>query len=166
MAGGCLHWHLSICLSKTARLLVYLRQNSQKKSFGSLAYSWGNGLEYQVSTSYLPKTIAAGFLLPTPGPVPPGLTAGASSDSSTAIVKRFDLSRASLKRSTSFCVTPDGSVCGKTGSSKKNRVKNIKISFSFFRWFCLAKESLHYLISNSRKNSRNTKRIVKYKNLE
>ena len=42
---------------------MYLRQNSQMKSFWSLTYSWGYGDEYQVSISYLPNSMAAGHLI-------------------------------------------------------------------------------------------------------
>lgn len=106
-----------MCLSSTARLFVYLRQNSQKNSFGNLAYSWGNGLEYQVSTSYRPKTMAAGFLDPFPEALLLGLVDTVSSSSPLVTVNRAALSRASLNRSTSFCVTPGGKVCGRIGSS-------------------------------------------------
>jgi len=119
VAGGCLHWHLSMCLSSTARLFVYLRQNSQKNNFGNRAYSWGNGLEYHVSTSYRPNTIAAGFR----GALPDAFDVLMHNDcsfSSLLTVSRA-LSRASLMRSTSFCVTPGGKVWGTTGSSVKWR---------------------------------------------
>lgn len=49
--GGCLHWHLARCQSRSRWLFTNTRQNSQKKSFGKRAYSWENGLMNQVSIS-------------------------------------------------------------------------------------------------------------------
>lgn len=122
-----------MCLSSTARLFVYFKQNSQKNNFGSLAYSWGNGLEYHVSTSYRPKTMAAGFLIPLPvlvlAELFPGFTVTASSPSPFTAVKRAALSRASLNRSTSFCVTPGGKVWGRTGSSVNKYNKLVFLMF-------------------------------------
>lgn len=77
-----------------------------------LAYSCGNGLEYQVSISYLPNSIAAGHRSCSTSCDEPGLIFEGEWAKFGFVIERScfaAFSRTSLYSSASFCVTPGGS---------------------------------------------------------
>jgi hypothetical protein len=59
--------HFDTCRFTIGLDFMYFRQNSHKKSFGSLAYSCGYGDEYHVDISYLPNCISKGDRADDPG---------------------------------------------------------------------------------------------------
>lgn len=92
----------------------------------NLAYSCGNGLEYQVSISYLPNSIAAGHLSCSTSCDEPGLSFDGELARFGFVIKRScfaAFSRTSLYISASFCVTPAGSGGFSVSEKSRNGIK-------------------------------------------